>query len=359
MNKLFETPQDRLEALDWLRGLMALSIMVYHFGTQHDAAHPIGRLGIYGVSIFFILSGLSMAIAYDRYITDARTSINFFIRRLFRIWPLLWLAVALQAIPTYLSGKGPFGNEPYSVYRILLNLTTLAGFDNANGYINVGAWSIGNEMVYYIFTPILIYAFHWSKLVGNLVTCVCGLISLFFAFTLLNSSNTLASQFEIYGNPFNNLFLYCAGLAIYFNFRNFELEQPYHWPVLLGVIILFFTYPASGDQINIVTGFNRIAMSIISIGVVLSFYKCTPVMPGFVSDKLSMLGVATYGVYLLHPIVGWYIGTIFNIIEQFFDLRRINYIRTATSIPLTIYAAMLIYKYFEAPFINLGKRLTK
>lgn len=76
---------NRLESLDWLRGLMALSIMLYHFGGKHDAATPLGRLGIYGVSIFFILSGLSMAIAYDRYIQGFRTSVTFFIRRLFRI----------------------------------------------------------------------------------------------------------------------------------------------------------------------------------------------------------------------------------------------------------------------------------
>jgi peptidoglycan/LPS O-acetylase OafA/YrhL len=67
---------------------MALSIMLYHFSGQHDAATPLGRLGVYGVSIFFILSGLSMAIAYDRYVMDFRSSVTFFIRRMFRIWPL-------------------------------------------------------------------------------------------------------------------------------------------------------------------------------------------------------------------------------------------------------------------------------
>lgn len=118
MNKILETTlSDRFESLDWLRGLMALSIMLYHFGSWHDAAHPIGRLGIYGVSIFFILSGLSIAIAYDGFICDIRTSVRFFIRRLFRIWPLLWLAVALVVIPTCLTGKGPYGGEPYGVFK--------------------------------------------------------------------------------------------------------------------------------------------------------------------------------------------------------------------------------------------------
>lgn len=353
-----ETLNHRLEPLDWLRGLMALAIMLYHFGSWHDAGHPIGRLGIYGVSIFFILSGLSMAIAYDRYICDVRTSIIFYIRRLFRIWPLLWLGVALVAIPTYLSGKGPYGGEPYGVLQIFLNITTLAGFDEANGYINVGAWSIGNKMVYYLFTPILIAAYRWKRSAGNLLTLFSALVGVYFAFFILSPEATLADQFSTYANPFNNLFLYCFGLAIYYNFQNLKISQQWHWPCLALASALFFLYPASGDQINIATGYNRIAMAVISIMVVFSFYKCAPVLPMHVNGFLIRLGVATYGVYLLHPIIAWYVTSGFNILEQHLALQKIKYIRTLLSIPLSIGMALLTYRYLEAPLIELGKRLT-
>lgn len=360
MNKIIEsTLNDRFEPLDWLRGLMALSIMLYHFGSWHDAAHPIGRLGVYGVSIFFILSGLSMAIAYDKYICDIRTSINFFIRRLFRIWPLLWVAVALVAIPTYLSGKGPFGGEPYGVLQVFLNITTLAGFDEVNGYINVGAWSIGNEMVYYLFTPLLIVTYRWKKSVGNFVALLSALVGGYFAFFILSLESTLADQFATYANPFNNFFLYCAGLAIYYNFRNLKISQQWHWSCLVLVSVLFFIYPASGDQINIVTGYNRIAIAAISILVVFCFYKCVPSLPRQLSGVLVRLGIATYGVYLLHPIVAWYVASGFDMIEQILGLQKIKYIRTLISIPFTIGIALLTYRYFEAPLIALGKRLTK
>jgi len=351
--------QNRLEALDWLRGLMALSIMLYHFGPWHDSAHPIGRLGVYGVSIFFILSGLSMAIAYDRYVfSDFRTSTNFFIRRLFRIWPLLWLAVGLVVVPTYIWGEDQFGNEPQNITRILLNLTTLAGFDEQYSYINLGAWSIGNEMVYYLFTPILIGAYHWRKSVGNLLTLAAAGVGLLFAFHLLSPSNTLASQFAIYVNPFNNLFLYCSGLAIYFNFRELKIPKNWHWPSLVLVTSMFVFYPASGDQINITTGFNRVAMSAISIAIVIAFYKCAPITPKLVGHWLGQLGIATYGIYLLHPIVIWYVRGAFNMFEQMLELERIRYLPTLISIVLTIFIALQVYKYLETPLISLGKRLT-
>lgn len=359
MNKIIDTTRsDRLESLDWLRGLMALSIMLYHFGSWHDAAHPIGSLGIYGVSIFFILSGLSMAIAYDRYICSVRTSINFFIRRLFRIWPLLWLALALVAIPTYITGKGPYGGQPYGVLQIFLNMTTLAGFDEAHGYINVGAWSIGNEIVYYLFTPIFIAIYHWKESAGNFATIMSALVGVCFAFFALSPEVILAGQFSTYTNPFNNLFLYCSGLTIYYNFRNLKISHPWRWPCLVLASALFFLYPASGDQINITTGYNRIAMAIISIVVVLAFYKCVPILPSRVSGILVRLGVATYGIYLLHPIIAWYVTSGFNMLEQYLAIQKIKYIRTLLSIPLTIGTALLTYRYLEAPLISLGKRLT-
>lgn len=123
--------QKRVNSFDWLRGLMALSIMLYHLGGRNDAASLLGKLGIYGVSIFFILSGLSMAIAYDRHISDLRSAAVFFVRRLFRIWPPLWLAVVLVTVPAYISGQS------YDLITIALNLSTTFGFVAPTQYINL------------------------------------------------------------------------------------------------------------------------------------------------------------------------------------------------------------------------------
>ena len=143
----------RIETLDWLRGLMALSIMFYHLSCwiirPLDSANPLGRLGIYGVSIFFVLSGLSMAIVYNSYVKSIRTSINFYVRRIFRIWPLFWVACILTILPQVLK------TGTYSWKHLFINITTLFGFIKPAAYIPTGAWSIGNEMVYYALTPLI------------------------------------------------------------------------------------------------------------------------------------------------------------------------------------------------------------
>lgn len=295
-----------------------------------------------------------MAIAYDRYIVDVRSSVKFFIRRLFRIWPLLWVAVALIAVPTYLLGGGVHGQAPYSVSMIFLNLTTLFGFVSPANYINVGAWSIGNEIVYYALTPILIGAYRTHKVIGNFVVVMAAGVGVLFAFFIMSPNDNLGGQWSVYVNPLNNLYLYCAGLAIYYNFCGSVVPLSWRLPIVLTFSVAFFVYPVSGDKINLVTGFNRVFMSIFSVGVVFAFYKCAPVLPRFIDGNLERLGVATYGVYLLHPIVMDYVLSVF----QIFGL-KIRYVPTMLSIVATIALALLTYKFFEAPLVNLGKRLTR
>lgn len=348
-----EKASSRLESLDWLRGLMALSIMLYHFMGHSDAARPLGRLGTYGVSIFFVLSGLSMAIAYDHYIRDTQSAIRFFVRRLFRIWPLLWVAVALVVIPTFIRGQGPYGQEPYSLQTVFLNLTTLFGFVAPADYINMGAWSIGNEMVYYALTPVLIGAYHWHKAAGNVVTLLSIFVGLMFAFMILDAERTLSAQWTTYINPFNNLFLYCAGVAIYYNLRDSSVPAKWHMPLFILPVVLFFLLPVSGDQIKLVTGVNRILFSLISLWLVVAFYKCAPSLPRLFARQLEQLGIATYGVYILHPIVLDFVQRAFNVLDI-----HIRYLPVVLSIGLSIALALLTYRLLEEPLIAIGKRLT-
>jgi peptidoglycan/LPS O-acetylase OafA/YrhL len=327
---------------------MALSIMLYHLAGRDDVATALGKLGVYGVSIFFVLSGLSMAIAYDRYIKDLRSSGYFFIRRLFRIWPLLWIAAALVALPAQLAG------EPFSTRVIVLNLSTLFGFVAPTEYINMGAWSIGNEMVYYTLTPIFIAAYHGRKALGNLATLLTVAIGMVFSFHLMSSSATLASQWALYINPFDNLFLYCAGLAIYYNLRDLEINRRWHLPLLFLTVALFFLYPASGDQISIVTGVNRVGMSLLSVAMVIVFYKCPVNLPEWLGDKFEQLGMATYGVYLLHPIIiDWVRRAAHSL--NFYN----PYLFAFVALVLTIALALALFHLVESPLIRLGKRLTR
>lgn len=339
----------RVETLDWLRGLLAVSIMFYHltlwFSPPVDSSTLIGRLGIYGVSMFFVLSGLSMAMVYSNYIKSVKTAQRFFIRRIFRIWPLLWIATILTVLP------GVFQTGIFPWKGILVNLTTLFGFIQPTAYIAVGAWSIGNEMVYYLLTPLIFFLYNYNIRIGNLFLLLTACLGFYFGFCILDNSSGLSVQWRHYVNPANNFFLYIFGVAIYYNFHSIKMKRPALF--ILGAILAFIFLPFSGDPIIIVTNAGRILFVILCLIIVYAFYKLDIKLPAFLSSFFEKLGLATYGIYILHPIVFQYSKLL---IPSIFMVNK--YVVFGGVSIVTIFLSFYLYKFFELPIMKLGKKLT-
>ncbi|MBG6079390.1 acyltransferase family protein [Rubrivivax gelatinosus] len=339
----------RYEALDWLRGLLAASIMLYHLITWDVAPQKadtvLGRFGVYGVSMFFVLSGLSIAVAYHRFLGNWAGVWRFGVRRIFRIWPLLWLAIF--TITGLLVSRG----EAPSWRLVALNLTTLFGFILPTGYMNVGAWSIGNEMVYYSLSPLIVILYNRSRQLGNAFLLVTLAIGAGFAFRWMSPQVTLAAQWATYVNPFNNLFLYTAGVALYFNAKGPAWSTARVLAAMAVALGVFVLYPVAGDQALLVTGANRFVFSAASVLLVLAFFKSAIALPRLLATPLTQLGLATYGVYLLHPLVRegcrlW-----------------LPDVGAAVQVPLvavlTVVVSVVLYHRFELPLMQLGKRLAR
>ena len=62
-------PPSRIYSLDYLRGITALAIMFFHLTSwtfgKYNAEDLMGRIGLYGVSVFYILSGLTLSLIYS------------------------------------------------------------------------------------------------------------------------------------------------------------------------------------------------------------------------------------------------------------------------------------------------------
>lgn len=336
----------RIDTLDWLRGLMALSIMFYHLsgweGRHLESNNILGRLGIYGVSIFFVLSGLSMAIVYNSYIINLNSAFKFIVRRVFRIWPLLWV------VCIYLFFQSKTLGEGYSFKFLFFNITTLFGFIKPSAYMATGAWSIGNEMVYYFFTPLIFIVYNYKKSYGNIFLLISFLVGVLFAFFFLDQNLSLDAQWNLYVNPFNNFFLYVGGIGIYYNFKNIDFKSSIVNLVLLISSVIFCLYPIDGDQIVLVTGIGRIVFVMISFLIVLCFYKLQINLPSFLTKPLELFGLATYGVYILHPVIYFFVKDSLNIKSGLLIIVPI----------VTVFLSFFLYNYFELKFITIGKRLT-
>ncbi len=340
----------RLSNLDYLRGLAAFGIMIYHYMSHTFGAFAaetfMGRVGIYGVSIFYVLSGLTLYyVYYDKMKPDIKDVSVFFKKRFFRIFPLLWLVTLIAIL---ISWRIP----DFTI--LFLNLTGLFGFIKWDAYFTPGVWSIGNELVFYFFFPFFILFVKKFKLLMVLLSFLIFGIYLYFAFAILNRYSTLNEQWSIYTNPLNQVFLFLGGFLIGILFHNARIKNEYVLSLLIFALLIFIFYPVRGNDINLVTGTNRLIFTALSFLICISFYKLNFIFPKFIHKPLSLLGEASYSVYLIHPII----YTLTGIGETYSNKHLVHiheYVRFLSSVLCTLILSYFVYMYFERYFMNLGR----
>ncbi len=334
---------NRNESLDWLRGLTALSIMIYHTYVFNfhalDSGSFVGRMGIYGVSIFFVLSGLSMALVYHSYFKTIKDVGYFYFRRIMRIFPLFWLAFFVVMLLNHRM-------ESMSVW--FDNLFFLFGFDENKTTIIPGGWSVGVEMYFYVFTPFIIIAYSYNKWLGRLIMAYLLFFGLRYAFLVLRDVTVLGANWYNYVAPFNNFFLFGFGIFLYYEFRNVKLSNVWCFSAIILATLIFMLYPVEGNQVYIVKGFNRFVFSFASILLVLGFFLLSYQPPKWIVYPLQQFGIATYGVYLLHQLLMQFLHDYCHLTNP--------YGLMISTILGSVLVALFIYRFFEMPFIRLGKR---
>lgn len=90
--------EERLLELDALRGLAAVYVLIFHFICSYQQslgakAFELSRFfsGIYGVQLFFIISGYVIFMSLDR----IARPLDFIVSRFSRLFPAYWAAVII------------------------------------------------------------------------------------------------------------------------------------------------------------------------------------------------------------------------------------------------------------------------
>ncbi len=337
----------RLHNLDYLRGLAAFGIMIYHYSMwsfgKSSAETFLGRVGVYGVSIFYVLSGLTLFYVYYDKLTPQNLQVGKFAKkRFFRIFPLLWFVTFCSiAISRHLP----------DFTKLFLNLTGLFGLVSWDSYFSTGVWSIGNELVFYLFFPFFILFAKSSKILFGILSAVIFGIYLYFAFKILNPSVPITQQWRNYVNPLNQVALFLSGFLLGYFFRDKETGNAMAFSLLLIGLLTFVFYPGSGDAIVLVTGINRIVFTICCLLICFGFYKITYLLPNIIHKPLTFLGEASYSVYLLHPLV----YTVCTFLLKHAKITN-GIVAMAVCIPITLVASYFVYTYLEKYFMKLGKK---
>src|SRR5690606_10719105 len=119
------------------------------------------------------------------------------LKRVFRILPLLWLVTIITIV---------FAKAHFNFYQVFLNLTGLFAIVDRDSYIAGGAWSIGNEICFYLLFPLIVYLFRKKKLFYYIFIFAALIIHIYFGFILLDNNIKLSQQWNEYIHPLNHLF---------------------------------------------------------------------------------------------------------------------------------------------------------
>ena len=342
----------RVDSLDYLRGLAAFGIMVYHmvlfnFG-EVDASSVLAKVKIFGVAIFYILSGLTLYIVnINRLFFNKNDLADFYIKRFFRIVPLLWLVTFLTVAIEY--------HFDLPLKKVLLNFSIVPGIIRPGSFLANGAWSIGNELFFYLLFPFLIFITRRSHVFIWGITVLAFLAFLYSTFFVLDSSVPLGKQWYAYVNPFNQVLFFVLGICIGTLDNSSRKYSETSFLILLLFLGGVLFYPITGEPIVLVSTYVRIILSIGIFIVCFLFYKSNfEFLPRWITGTFRFLGEISYSLYLIHPVV--LLCLIF--LAKKMDIQSIGLIIAATMI-LSVMVSYLSYKFFEKSFIAMGRSVSK
>ena len=148
----------RFEALDALRGICALLVVLFHIPIYHALKGTESFVNLqFCVDMFFALSGFVLCHAYGHRLDNGREGLRFAWMRFARLWPLhmvmLGLFVAIEAAKlVFMRADGslaldsqPFG-AGHSPWELVTNILFLQSFNLHSGLSwNGPAWSAAVE----------------------------------------------------------------------------------------------------------------------------------------------------------------------------------------------------------------------
>lgn len=161
-----------IRALDGLRAVAALSIVVYHalrtVGFQHSVLNQqTGNLYFYlstGVQLFFVLSGFLLFLPYARVMLRGQplpSAQRFYRRRALRILPAYWVALVILALLPTSAHTAPLGIGTLVTHVLMIHDM----FPVFNRDLEGPFWTLAVEVQFYLLLPLL--AVFVAKIMGS------------------------------------------------------------------------------------------------------------------------------------------------------------------------------------------------
>jgi peptidoglycan/LPS O-acetylase OafA/YrhL len=218
---------------DLSRNTFSFLVFFTHWNilTAFDNEFFIFHLAGIAIDLFFVTSGFLIWWSFngDRNVT------NFFIKRLFRVFPLYLIIIVLQtAFFIYYSNGSAAELFKYFIANIFfLNFLAPTAGDLLNSLevdaINGSLWTLKNEVVFYVLVPLLFKLYVKYGIKALYVIYICSIMYMFY-FQYLNNENmfyikSLTNEKMLVQFP-AQLRLFLAGIFLYIYFDKIGKYKP-------------------------------------------------------------------------------------------------------------------------------------
>ena len=145
---------DRLPELNWIRGIAALLVVLYHYTTRYQDVFGQSEdfavtfpWGCGAVNVFFLLSGFLSAMTLRE---DTRV-LDYLKKRAVRLYPAYWACLLLTGGAMLLLWRERFVGIP----ALLVNLTMLQSFLGVAA-VDGAYWTLMYELQFYVYIAFLL-----------------------------------------------------------------------------------------------------------------------------------------------------------------------------------------------------------
>jgi peptidoglycan/LPS O-acetylase OafA/YrhL len=281
-------PLSRIRNLQALRIYAAIPVILYHTNFRLPGVRPIG---IFGVHMFFLLSGYIMASICD---TDSTAFVR---RRLIRIIPMYWtLTLLLYSV----AWKFPhLMNATRALPSELLKSLFFVPFQKSNGLyqpILFVGWTVNYEMFFYMMLSVAILI---NKRRAALLGA-CLMLGVMAVCSFFTATSSIARFYS------NTVLLECIlGLIAYYCVRTVSTRlTPAMKPALLVLAIGSLILLPSIEEFGVFAHRADI-LRYGPVSFVLICSVCLLALMGadFKAGVVVLLGDASYVMYLTHPYI--------------------------------------------------------
>ncbi|MGI8809117.1 MAG: acyltransferase family protein [Acidimicrobiales bacterium] len=336
--------QDLAAKLSFTTPIKSLPVAPLHEIPQQLARYHISP-GIFGVGLFFLISGFVIPFSLER-----RTLGGFFVRRFFRLYPTLWVCMGVTILAVLLlSGHAGF---PYSGSTLGTNALLVSSYASRD-WVDPVYWTLAVEELFYVAAALMAS----RGLLNRRTTIIVlgGVLALLAVWIGNPRYPTVANPTVVdYYVPrfhlgFNSTFVIFILVGVVINQHYRRVWRTWECLAIGAGLLVLFRFclengPFMGNQSAV---FFSCALAALVVFLVL--YAVRDRIP--YSKAVDRLAEISYPLYLIHTIVGWVmLSAITRATDQF-------YVALAITFPTVFVLAAVVHHFVERPSMERGRRI--